>query len=297
MGSPALRAALVSIEISALTFFWKISESNAFCAPAAPEPAVALSEAIQDTGKIVALSAGQALDLAHRRATDLQSYRLGRVAEWCQPRYQLDERFVVVLMEGHGAYPVDSQATGTIYDDDGAGSSDSIGAVSHGADIHTQLAPPDAVTPDVDVFFLREDVYASYEMVVDAASGDVQPLAVELLGTSGTSTIPSVPVGAGPARSIRWIHDSSTSAYSVAVRVSSGGCGVLVGVGVPVSEASAEGVPVALGVAVGVLDAWSDEPSDPPKARTAVRAAGMHWRERIFPSLINGAAGRQAQRS
>jgi hypothetical protein len=33
-----LRAALVSIEISALTFLSKISESNAFCAPAAPLP-------------------------------------------------------------------------------------------------------------------------------------------------------------------------------------------------------------------------------------------------------------------
>ena len=43
IGRPALRAALVSIEISTLTFFWKISESKAFCAPAAPLPSSATS--------------------------------------------------------------------------------------------------------------------------------------------------------------------------------------------------------------------------------------------------------------
>src|SRR6266478_4772222 len=45
IGRPALRAALVSIEISTLTFFWKMSASNAFCAPAAPEPSSATSSA------------------------------------------------------------------------------------------------------------------------------------------------------------------------------------------------------------------------------------------------------------
>ena len=45
IGSAALRAALVSIEISTSTFFWKIRESNAFCAPAAPEPSSATSSA------------------------------------------------------------------------------------------------------------------------------------------------------------------------------------------------------------------------------------------------------------
>ena len=43
MGRPALRAALVSIEMRAFTFFWKISESKAFWAPAAPEPSSATS--------------------------------------------------------------------------------------------------------------------------------------------------------------------------------------------------------------------------------------------------------------
>src|SRR6266478_121407 len=45
IGRPALGAALDSIEISTLTFFWKISASNAFCAPAAPEPSSATSSA------------------------------------------------------------------------------------------------------------------------------------------------------------------------------------------------------------------------------------------------------------
>ncbi len=45
IGRPALRAALVSMEIRTLIFFWKISESNAFCAPAAPLPSSATSSA------------------------------------------------------------------------------------------------------------------------------------------------------------------------------------------------------------------------------------------------------------
>jgi subtilisin-like proprotein convertase family protein len=140
---------------------------------------------------------------------------------------ELDERFTVFLAEGSGAYVVDNQGFGTIYDDDGAGSSDRIGAVSHGSEIYTHLASWDPTTPDNDLFLIREDAYASYEVVVDAASGDVQPLTVELLGTSGTTAIPSVPVGAGPARSIRWMHDSATTpAQPVAVHVRSGGCGV-----------------------------------------------------------------------
>src|SRR6201997_2157955 len=45
IGRPALRAALVSIEISTLTFFWNTRASNAFCAPAAPEASSATSSA------------------------------------------------------------------------------------------------------------------------------------------------------------------------------------------------------------------------------------------------------------
>ena len=41
IGKPALRAALVSIEISTSTFFWNTRESNAFCAPCAPLPSSA----------------------------------------------------------------------------------------------------------------------------------------------------------------------------------------------------------------------------------------------------------------
>src|SRR5260370_1203663 len=46
MGSMPLRAALVCIEISTLAFFWKMSESAAFWAPAAPEPSSATSSTI-----------------------------------------------------------------------------------------------------------------------------------------------------------------------------------------------------------------------------------------------------------
>jgi subtilisin-like proprotein convertase family protein len=139
---------------------------------------------------------------------------------------ELDEIFVVFLVKGGGAFVQDGAALGTIHDDDGAGSSDRVGAVSHGYEIYTHLAAWNPAEADSDAYPLWEDPYSSYEVVVDAASGDVQPLALQLL-TSGTVTVNSVPVGSGPARSLRWMYDTSTVPSQPAVaRVASGGCGL-----------------------------------------------------------------------
>ena len=67
-----MRAALVSIEISASTFFWKISESKAFCAPAAPMPSSATSScklAAEDAALGVDLFRGE-LRCLHDRGRD-----------------------------------------------------------------------------------------------------------------------------------------------------------------------------------------------------------------------------------
>jgi subtilisin-like proprotein convertase family protein len=139
---------------------------------------------------------------------------------------ELDEQFLVWLIEGQGGYVLDGQGLATIYDDDGAGSSDRIGGLSHGFEIYTHLVSPNPTVPDTDAYLLRQEAYSSYEVVVDAASGDVLPLSLQRFGTSGTSAIESVPVGSGPARSLRWAHDSSTTDDKpIAITVRSGGCG------------------------------------------------------------------------
>ena len=51
-----------------------------------------------DAAPAVVLSAAQAREAASRRPADLSEYRLGRVAEWSQPRYRLAGRFVALTL-------------------------------------------------------------------------------------------------------------------------------------------------------------------------------------------------------
>ena len=51
-----------------------------------------------DTDTTVSLSPEQAREIAGRRPADLTAYRLGRIAEWSQPRYRLDGRFVSLTL-------------------------------------------------------------------------------------------------------------------------------------------------------------------------------------------------------
>ena len=63
-----------------------------------PEALAALLEAIQGDEATAALAPDQAREIAARRPADLVEYRLGRVAEWSQPRYRLDGRFVALTL-------------------------------------------------------------------------------------------------------------------------------------------------------------------------------------------------------
>ena len=59
-----------------------------------PETLASLLAAIRGEAGTVTLSAAQAREIAGRRPADLTDYRLGRIAEWSQPRHRLDGRFV-----------------------------------------------------------------------------------------------------------------------------------------------------------------------------------------------------------
>ena len=91
-----------------------------------PEAMAALLAAIRgdDTaGTTVALSPEQAREIAQRRPADLTEYRLGRIAEWSQPRYRLDGRFVALTLlvdQGEDAAGGRWAAKEQAYDDLGA---------------------------------------------------------------------------------------------------------------------------------------------------------------------------------
>jgi len=57
-------------------------------------PFADLLEAARDPESRIALTADQIKQLAEHKPLDLAEYRLGRIAEWSQPRYALDNRFV-----------------------------------------------------------------------------------------------------------------------------------------------------------------------------------------------------------
>ncbi len=74
-------------------------------AHALPQALQALLDAIRDPDGGVVLSVEQATAIKDHKPADLTEYRLGRIAEWSLPRYQLDNRFVnLTLMIDKGEH-------------------------------------------------------------------------------------------------------------------------------------------------------------------------------------------------
>lgn len=133
------------------------------------------------------------------------------------------ETFRVDLTAPGNATLGDPQAAGTITDADGAAGAD--GELSHGVVVEADLAAAPGPSADEDLFLLAQQPYASYEIVADAASGDVSPLALERVDCAGGAVLQSsVPVGTGSARSLRW-QAVPAGAANQRIRVRSGECG------------------------------------------------------------------------
>jgi pectate lyase len=133
-----------------------------------------------------------------------------------------DETFLVTLSSPTGATLGDAQGQATISDDDTAGVAGS--ELAHGSRIAARFDGQDG-TPGVDLYRLSQAPRASYEVVVDGASGDAMPVALERMAADGSTVLQtSVAVGSGRARALRW-HNTSTSAVAnQSVRVRSGAC-------------------------------------------------------------------------
>jgi hypothetical protein len=136
---------------------------------------------------------------------------------------EADETYFVNLTNAVGASIVDGQGVGTIVNDDGTAAADQTGELSHGFRISEDLAAsgPGA---DVDTFAISQKPFSSYEVVVDATSGDITPVALDL--TDGTTTVlaSSLPIGTSQSRSLRFQNTTSVDIDTQEVTVQSGDC-------------------------------------------------------------------------
>jgi uncharacterized repeat protein (TIGR01451 family) len=100
--------------------------------------------------------------------------------------------------------------------------------LTHGSTLRADLAAAGG-TADVDLYRMRQKPYSSYEVVVDASSGDVglgEGPELERVGPDGSATLQtSQPVGSGPGRSLRWENTTPNVVDDQFVRVRSLSCG------------------------------------------------------------------------
>lgn len=80
---------------------------------------------------------------------------------------------------------------------------------------------------DLDYYRIAQQPHASYEVLLDAATGDLGPTgpALERVASDGVTVLQaSVPAGPGSSRSLRWINSSAGTVSDEYVRVGSLGC-------------------------------------------------------------------------
>ena len=96
----------------------------------------------------------------------------------------------------------------------------------HGADQLHDLGALSGATPDEDWYRVSQRPYSSYEVVVDATSGDVgQTLLLDRIDTDGTTVVQSgAPAGIGFSRTLRFRNLGSVAVDGQWVRIRSGSC-------------------------------------------------------------------------
>jgi len=103
------------------------------------------------------------------------------------------------------------------------------GELTQGTDAVHDLAAQPGPLADLDVFLISQKAYSSYDVVVDATSGDIGagsgPL-VQRIGPDGTTVLQdSSPIGTGSSRSLRWRNTTAGDVDDQTIRVRSAGCG------------------------------------------------------------------------
>ena len=116
---PRDRVRVVDAEVSELD--GAVAGTAQISEPDANSPMSRLESAVvSDEGEAVTLTPAEAQELARHKPADWREYRLGRIAEWSQPRYRLDGRFVglsLLIDQGEEAVQGRWQAKEELYDD------------------------------------------------------------------------------------------------------------------------------------------------------------------------------------
>jgi hypothetical protein len=97
----------------------------------------------------------------------------------------------------------------------------------HGSDQLHDLGALPGNLPDEDWYRLSQKPYSSYEMVADSTSGDIQlagGLSLDRTDAGGVLIQPSVAVGVGYTRSLRWENAGAAEVNDERIRVQSTGC-------------------------------------------------------------------------
>jgi uncharacterized repeat protein (TIGR01451 family) len=100
------------------------------------------------------------------------------------------------------------------------------GELGHGTRLVADLASVGA-NADEDRFRIHQDPLSSYEVMVDAASGDLGSAGVvlERVAADGVTVLQtSQAVGLGSARTLRWANSTTSPVADQWIRVRSGGC-------------------------------------------------------------------------
>jgi ELWxxDGT repeat protein len=114
---------------------------------------------------------------------------------------------------------------GVILDDDGIAAAPPV-EIGHGSRITADLTPPVGRASDVDFYVLRHDLHSSYEIVVDAVSGDAMPLQVERVVADGGVFQTALATGTGNSVAMRFFGLGVSTDH---IRVRSAACGTTCG--------------------------------------------------------------------
>lgn len=139
---------------------------------------------------------------------------------------ETDETFVVNLSAPVGATLADGQGQATISDDDAP--SLASRELVHGSAVWDDVTVATG-SPGTDPFRIAQAPRASFEVVLDAGSGDLSPLLERLAADNATVLQSGTAPGTGGSLSLRWENTSAAPVTNQHVRVRSTGCGTACG--------------------------------------------------------------------
>jgi len=127
---------------------------------------------------------------------------------------EADETFSVNLSNPANATIADAQGIGTIIDDDTVTPSLSSNELHHGAEQRADLE----VRPDY--YRIGQKPYSSYEVVIDATSGDIVPVTLQRLAADNATVLQAASaIAVGGSVSLRWENSTALTTVNQHIRV------------------------------------------------------------------------------